>query len=314
MTTTCSAPGKIYLFGEHAVVYGKRAIASAINLRTTATVAESDQTTISSLLGTTGIDYMVHPYISRCLESLAVPAVSVRIDSEIPVGSGLGSSAAAVIATLGALNAEFRLMMDSATLAEVGHRIERDVQGAASPTDTAVSTMGGTMLITPGISSSRLRMLECDIVIGDTEEFSSTKELVGNVRILHEDYPGVMDSIFDTIDNLSGIGVPLIERGDYRAVGELMNIDHGLLDAIGVGSAKLSRLVYAARDAGAYGAKITGAGGGGCIVALVRGSGGGGGADAVASAINDAGGRAIITKASEGGVVRGSKLYKHIGE
>ncbi|MCK4459046.1 MAG: mevalonate kinase, partial [Methanosarcinales archaeon] len=114
--------------------------------------------------------------------------------------------------------------------------------------------------------------------------------------------PGVMDSIFDTIDHLSEIGVPLIERRDYRSVGELMNIDHGLLDAIGVGSAKLSRLVYAARDAGAYGAKITGAGGGGCIVALVSGSGVGGGADAVASAINDAGGRAIRTKASEDGV------------
>jgi mevalonate kinase len=167
-------------------------------------------------------------------------------------------------------------MMDSATLAEVGHRIERGVQGAASPTDTAVSTMGGTMLITPGVSSSRLRLIECGIVIGDTEEFSSTKELVGNVRILHEDYSGVMDSIFDIIDN----------------------IDHGLLDAIGVGSAKLSRLVYAARDAGAYGAKITGAGGGGCIVALTSDAT----ADAVASAINDAGGRAIMTKASEDGV------------
>jgi mevalonate kinase len=189
-------------------------------------------------------------------------------------------------------------MMDSATLAEVGHRIERDVQGSASPTDTTVSTMGGTMLITPGVSASRLRLIDCGIVIGDTEEFSSTKDLVGNVRILHEDYPGVMDSIFDTIDNLSEIGMPLIERGDYRSVGELMNVDHGLLDAIGVGSTKLSRLVYAARDAGAYGAKITGAGGGGCIVALTSDAA----ADAVASAINDAGGRAIITKASEGGV------------
>ena len=301
MTTTHSAPGKIYLFGEHAVVYGKRAIASAINLRTTATVAESARTTITSLLGTTGIDYTVHPYISRCIESLNVPAVSIKIDSEIPVGSGLGSSAAAVIATLGALNAEFDLGMTRTALAEAGHAIERDVQGAASPTDTFVSTMGGTIMITPGQSppvSAKLRLIDCDIVIGDTREFSSTKELVGNVGILHERYPAIMNPIFDTIECLSELGVPLIENGDYRAVGELMNINHGLLDAIGVGSAKLSRLVYAARDAGAWGAKITGAGGGGCIVALVRGAA----ADFVVQAIGDAGGHAITTSASEEGV------------
>jgi len=299
---TCTAPGKIYLFGEHAVVYGKRAIASAINLRTTVTVAESDQTTIASSLGTTGIDYIVHPYISRCVESLSVPAVSIKIDSEIPVGSGLGSSAAAVIATLGALNHEFELGMDKTALASAGHAIEREVQGAASPTDTFVSTMGGTVVITPGASqpvSAKLRLIDCNIVIGDTQEFSSTKELVGNVRILHERYPAVMNPIFDTIDSLAEIGVPSIEKGDYRSVGELMNIDHGLLDAIGVGSAKLSRLVYAARGAGAYGAKITGAGGGGCIVALADGAA----AAAVASAIEDAGGRATITEASEAGVL-----------
>ncbi|MCD6207631.1 MAG: mevalonate kinase [Methanosarcinales archaeon] len=299
---TCTAPGKIYLFGEHAVVYGKRAIASAINLRTTVTVAESDQTTIASSLGTTGIDYIVHPYISRCIESLSVPAVSIKIDSEIPVGSGLGSSAAAVIATLGALNHEFELGMDKTALARSGHAIEREVQGAASPTDTFVSTMGGTVVITPGASqpvSAKLRLIDCNIVIGDTQEFSSTKELVGNVRILHERYPAVMNPIFDTIDSLAEIGVPSIEKGDYRSVGELMNIDHGLLDAIGVGSAKLSRLVYAARGAGAYGAKITGAGGGGCTVALADGAA----AAAVASAIEDAGGRATITEASEAGVL-----------
>ncbi len=300
MTTTHSAPGKIYLFGEHAVVYGKRAIASAINLRTTATVRESNKTTITSLLGTTGIDYTVHPYISRCIESLGIPAVSIKIDSEIPVGSGLGSSAAAVIATLGALNAEFDLGMTRTAIAEVGHAIEREVQGAASPTDTFVSTMGGTTMITPEGSppvSAKLRLIDCDIVIGDTREFSSTKELVGNVRILHDRYPAIMNPIFDTIDRLSEIGVPLIERGDYRGVGELMNINHGLLDAIGVGSAKISALVYAARSAGAYGAKITGAGGGGCIVALAEGAA----ADAVVQAINDAGGHAIATSASEEG-------------
>ncbi|MEA1908431.1 MAG: mevalonate kinase [Euryarchaeota archaeon] len=298
MTTTHSAPGKIYLFGEHAVVYGKRAIASAINLRTTVAVREANQTKITSLLGTTGIDYTVHPYISRCIESLDVPAVSIKIDSEIPVGSGLGSSAAAVIATLGALNAKFDLGMTRTAIAATGHAIEREVQGAASPTDTFVSTMGGTIMIMPGASppvSAKLRLIDCDIMIGDTREFSSTKELVGNVGILHEHYPAIMNPIFDTIDCLSEIGVPLIEKGDYRAVGELMNVNHGLLDAIGVGSAKLSALVCAARDAGAWGAKITGAGGGGCIVALASD------AEAVTSAIENAGGNAIATSASEEG-------------
>ena len=302
MTTTYSAPGKIYLFGEHAVVYGKRAVASAINLRTAVTVREASQTRIISSLGTTGIDYMVHPYISRCIESLSVPAVSVMIDSDIPVGSGLGSSAAAVIATLGALNSEFGLGMTRAAIAEVGHAIEREVQGAASPTDTFVSTMGGTIMITPGgVSpvSAKLRLIDCDIVIGDTREFSSTKELVGNVGVLHERYPAVMNPIFDIIDSFAEVGVPLIEEGDYRGVGELMNINHGLLDAIGVGSAKLSALVYAARGAGAWGAKITGAGGGGCIVALADD------ADAVASAVSDVGGHAIVTSASEEGVFAG---------
>ena len=301
MTTTHSAPGKIYIFGEHAVVYGKRAIASAINLRTTATVKEANQTEITSSLGTTGIDYAVHPYISRCIESLSIPAVAIKINSEIPVGSGLGSSAAAVIATLGALNSEFDLGMTRTAIAEAGHAIERAVQGAASPTDTFVSTMGGTIMITPGASppvSAKLRLIDCGIVIGDTREFSSTKELVGNVRILHERYPAVMNPIFDTIDSLAEIGVPLIDKGDYRSVGELMNINHGLLDAIGVGSAKLSRLVYVARDAGAWGAKITGAGGGGCIVALAPAAA----ADSVVQAINDSGGRAIATSASEDGV------------
>lgn len=293
---TCSAPGKIYLFGEHAVVYGEPAIACAVELRTRVTAASSDTLTISSDLGTTGIDYEVHPYVSSAIEKLGRRNVSLKISSDIPVGSGLGSSAAVTIATLAAINLEFRLGHSSEEIARMGHEIEQKVQGAASPTDTFVSTFGGVVEIP---SRRRLSMLECGIVIGNTNKGATPKKtakLVKHVATLREEYPEVIDTIIKTIGSFSKQGEILVKNKDYLSLGKLMNVNHGLLDALGVGTAELSALVYAARGAGAYGAKITGAGGGGCMVALTDSP------DDVASAIEKAGGIAIISKFNSGGV------------
>ena len=293
---TCSAPGKIYLFGEHAVVYGEPAIACAVELRTRVTASISDKITISSDLGTTGLDHEIHPYVSSAIEKLGAKKVSLEISSDIPVGSGLGSSAAVTIATLSAINLEFKLGHSNDEIARMGHEIEQKVQGAASPTDTFVSTFGGVVEIP---SRRRLDLLYCGVVIGNTNKGATPKKtakLVKHVASLRQEYPEVIDPIIRMIGSFSKKGEILVKKKDYVSLGKLMNVNHGLLDALGVGTAELSALVYAARSAGAYGAKITGAGGGGCMVALTDSP------DKVASAIENAGGMAIISHFDPNGV------------
>lgn len=298
MTTTCSAPGKIYLFGEHAVVYGEPAIACAVELRTRVTAKSSDAITISSGIGMTGLDFEVHPYVSSAIEKLGSQNVSIEIISDIPVGSGLGSSAAVTVATLAAINIEFGLGYGSEELAGMGHEIEKEVQGAASPTDTFVSTFGGVVEIP---SRKRLDLLDCGIVIGNTNKGASPKKtakLVRKVAELKEEYPDMINPIIRAIGSFAKKGERLVLEKDYNSLGKLMNVNHGLLDALGVGTVELSSLVYAARNAGAYGAKLTGAGGGGCMFALTDSP------PEVAAAIEKAGGHAIITRFTPDGVMR----------
>lgn len=298
MTTTCSAPGKIYLFGEHAVVYGEPAIACAVELRTRVSAKKADAITISSGIGNTGLDFEVHPYVSLAIKKLDSPDVEIEITSDIPVGSGLGSSAAVTIATLAAINIEFGLGLEKKELARMGHEIEKEIQGAASPTDTFVSTFGGTVKIP---SRKRLELLGCGIVIGNTNKGASPKKtakLVKQVAQLKEEYPEMINPIIKTIGSFARQGETLVSRKDYTSLGKLMNVNHGLLDALGVCTLELSELVYAARNAGAYGAKLTGAGGGGCMVALTDSP------NKIASAIERAGGQAIITRFTSRGVIQ----------
>ncbi len=297
MTTTCSAPGKIYLFGEHAVVYGEPAIACAVELRTRVRATKSNAIEISSDIGKTALDFDVHPYVSSAIKKMGSPKVSIEITSDIPVGSGLGSSAAVTIATLVAINIEFGLGIEYDELARMGHEIEKEVQGAASPTDTFVSTFGGVVEIP---SRKRLELLDCGIVIGNTNKGASPKKtakLVQQVARLKEQYPDAINPIIKTIGSFARHGEALVSEKNYTALGKLMNVNHGLLDALGVCTMELSALVYAAREAGAYGAKLTGAGGGGCMVALSDSP------RKVAEAIERAGGQAIITSFTPKGVL-----------
>lgn len=298
MTTTCTAPGKIYLFGEHAVVYGEPAIACAVELRTRVHVTSSNDISITSDIGTTGIDFELHPYVSSAIQKLGSPNVSIEITSEIPVGSGLGSSAAVTVSTLEAINIECGLGYKKDTIAKMAHEIEKEVQGAASPTDTFVSTFGGVIVIP---SRKKLDILDCGIVIGNTNKGASPKKtakLVKQVAVLKAEYPDSIDPIIKIIGSFARHGEIMVMQKNYAALGKLMNVNHGLLDALGVCTMELSTLVYAARNAGAYGAKLTGAGGGGCMVALTDSP------EEVAGAIEKAGGSAIISSFTCDGVLQ----------
>lgn len=298
MTTTCTAPSKIYLFGEHAVVYGEPAIACAVELRTCVRVRRSNDISISSDIGTTGLDFELHPYVSSAVRKLGSPIVSIEITSEIPVGSGLGSSAAVTVATLEAINIEYGLSYNKTSIAKMAHEIEKEVQGAASPTDTFVSTFGGVVEIP---SRKKLDILDCGIVIGNTNKGASPKKtakLVKQVAQLKEEYPDSINPIIKTIGSFAGHGKTMVLLKNYSALGKLMNVNHGLLDALGVCTMELSALVYAARNAGAYGAKLTGAGGGGCMVAITDSP------EEVYAAIEKAGGTAIISGFTCDGVLQ----------
>lgn len=294
----CSAPGKIYLFGEHAVVYGKKAIACAIDIRTYVEVGIAEESVVTSVFGTAPLESPHYPYmrtaVNKIKEIEEINDVQIHVDSQIPVGTGLGSSAAVTIATLEALNIEFEIGIPREELARIGHSVELEVQGSASPTDTWMSTMGGTWQVP---DRRKLEPPSCAIVVGDTCIAGNTGQLVGGVRRLYDKY-SFMEQLIDTFDMVATEGARYLKSGDYQSLGELMNINQGLLDAVGVGHPSATKLIYAAREAGAWGAKITGAGGGGCIVAITDDP------VPVVEAIKDAGGNAYVTEISLEGVRR----------
>jgi len=205
------------------------------------------------------------PYIDSCFEEMGVIG-SVYINSQIPSSSGLGSSAAVTVATLSAINDEFSLHRTREEVANMAFEIEKKVQkGRASPTDTTVSTYGGIVLIRGG-SRRRLPPQNMHLVIGDSLVSHSTAKMVEQVGELKKKHPAIVDPVLDAIEGVSMSAIHHLSNP--RELGEYMNMNHALLEVLGVGHPQLSKIILAARSAGAFGAKITGAGGGGCMVAV----------------------------------------------
>jgi mevalonate kinase len=242
------------LFGEHAVVYGKPGIAMAIKPRVFVTVRDTKRPQRAK-----------SPYIDGCFEAMGVMG-SVYINSQIPSSSGLGSSAAVTVATLSAINDEFRMNRTREDIANMAFEIEKKVQkGRASPTDTTVSAYGGIVLISGG-SRRRLPPQNMQLVIGDSLVSHSTSRMVEQVAELKKNYPNIVDPVLDAIEGVSMSAIHHLSNP--RELGRYMNMNHALLEVLGVGHPQLAKMVLAARNAGAFGAKITGAGGGGSMVAL----------------------------------------------
>jgi mevalonate kinase len=259
-----SAPGKIILFGEHAVVYGKHALVSAINLRCHVEAKKSSSIRITSQLGTTSLDFDIHPYVSyairRFKEVKDIPGVEIKIKSEIPVGSGLGSSAAVTVATLKALDAEFGVDLSDEDLYELARLVELDVQGKASGTDPFISTFGGSWLIP---ERERVNVPYNLFVINLGQK--STAEMVSKVAELRERHREVIDRIFDAIDEITVEASKNVH--DRKMLEELISINQSLLRALGVSTPQIDRIISELEEKGIK-AKITGAGGGGCIFGI----------------------------------------------
>ncbi|MGB9726182.1 MAG: mevalonate kinase [Fervidicoccaceae archaeon] len=298
MKVMASAPGKVTLFGEHAVVYGHPALVVAIEKRVKA-IAESRNDDVIKIsardLRVPGIvisyignevvletDYgMVLPaiaYINKAIELTAKElgvkrGVNVEIKSEMPVGAGLGTSAAVAVSTIASYAAVNGYSLSREEIARLGWEVEKEVQGIASPMDTSITSLGGYLKIKYGSNSVERVPLkvegELPLIIGYVEREAKTKDMVAMVRERMQKYPEIYEGIMKMIGHVVERAEASLLRGELKELGFLMNLNHSLLDALGVSTRRLNELVHVARDSGAYGAKLTGAGGGGCVIALV---------------------------------------------
>jgi len=292
---TSSAPGKVYLFGEHAVVYGEPAVPCAIERRARVTVTrresglrvhaadltldgftveyDGDATDrpdvdVSDSLVQAGIGY-VNEALAQARDAAGVEDVGfdVTVESDIPLGAGIGSSAAVAVAAIDAASRELGIQLDRGEIADRAYRVEHEVQdGQASRADTFCSTMGGAARV-EGDDCATIDAPDLPFVIGYDGGAGDTGALVAGVRRLKDEYDFAADTV-SAIGDLVRRGERALVQGDVEEIGRLMNFNHGLLSALGVSSRSLDAMVWAARDADALGAKLTGAGGGGCIVAL----------------------------------------------
>lgn len=285
-----SAPGKIILFGEHFVVYGEPAVAMAIDKRAYALAEFRKDRRIyinSKTLGISGVFVgesfeekigghqarmklePIRKAVQRVL-NLAGRKVGVTIEvrSAIPVAVGLGSSAAVATAAATAVAKLLNANLSKEDVYRIAYEAERVVHGTPSGIDPTVSTYGGILLFKDKDFTPLKVKGDLPLVIGDTAIERSTGELVARVREMKAQYPLIVDPIVEAGGKISLQAVEALKTGSLQELGKLMDINQALLYAVGVSNELLERLIYAARKAGALGAKITGGGGGGCVIAL----------------------------------------------
>ncbi len=301
----CSAPGKVYLFGEHAVVYGEPAIACAIDKRvfTSIRLTEGSNIRVTSMNKRLNCNNQEFRYVCAAAKKIkdlceADFGAEIVIKSQLPPSQGLGSSAAVTVSTLVALSESLGMGLKNYEIAKIGHEVERYVQGTASPADTFVTSIGGVVLIA-GTKTLKIDFLSLPIVIGATGITRSTSDIIKMVATLKNKYPKIMGSILSSIGEVTRQGQRKLIEGDIVGIGELMDINQGLLESLRVSSLELNKLIYGARRAGAFGAKLTGAGSGGCMFAIAEGAHIG----QVAREIKIQGGRPIKASFSDMGII-----------
>ncbi len=343
-----SAPGKIILFGEHAVVYGRPALAVPVmqvhadagadgstdadaDKRTDgSTDAEADKRTDGSTDAeadkrtggsTDGTDWRSHVWVDApdiglfsSLASLhasqpphalaaaiegarvalglaALPPMRVRVTSSIPVASGLGSGAAVSVALIRAVAGAVGRTLSDAQVNEIAYMVEKLHHGTPSGIDNTVITYARPVYFVRGQPIETFTVgTPFTIVIGDTGISAPTRESVGDVRKLWEADKPRWEAVFDKVGEIVLQARQAIEQGDIAALGPLMDANHALLQEMTVSCPELDRLVKAARAAGGLGAKLSGGGRGGNMIALVTPET----AESVAVALYRAGAKRVI--------------------
>ena len=322
MGIVASAPAKVILFGEHFVVYGEPAIVLAIDRRAYATVDRSEDKLVHVRSANLNLKGYFEDGVFRVEQGdmreaklrfepvkLAVEKVlathksdiglDIEINSTVPVAAGLGSSAAVVVAVTAAVGALLNVKMSKEDIFRVGLEAEKLVHGTPSGVDPAIATFGGALLFQTDTGFKALEVKsDIPLVVGDTGVERSTRVQVEKVRKLIDNYPQIAEPIKKAAREIVLRAIDALKTNDLKTLGDLMNINHALLYGVGVSDESLEWLINAAKKSGALGAKLTGAGGGGCMIALAENDK----LEGVLQGIMRAGGRPFKARKTDEGV------------
>ncbi len=303
-----SAPGKVILCGEHAVVYGHPAIALPVfGVQSRCVVLAKPGTSAGEVLikdpavGLHGSlaalppDHPLRRTVILTLSALSVdhlPACEIQIHSSVPIGGGLGSSASVTVAVTRAVAAFVGHPLDDETVNEIAFEVEKLHHKTPSGIDNSVITYAKPVFFR---KDAPLQWLEITsslfFLIANSGVKGSTGKAVLQVRENWQSAPAKYESLFNDIGRISNEMKIAFQAGSIEELGKLMTANHASLQQLGVSTPKLDSLVNAALEAGAYGAKLTGGGLGGNMIALVSPEK----EQSIASALTANGAVAIIT-------------------
>ena len=296
------ACGKAILCGEHAVVYGRPAIGvplrqifaeAQVREGTGVTIVAEDLDqawTLDELPSTHPISHIVRATLQQFGEGIA-PGFLLTIRSTIPIARGLGSGTAVSTAIVRALAGFYGASLTAAQISSLVFETEKLYHGTPSGVDNTIIAYEQPVYFIKGQTPQRLKVARpFRLIVADTGVPSETKIAVGDVRAAWQSDPARYEKIFDAIASIVEEARKAVEYGWLDKLGPLMDANQEHLRALNVSSPELERLITAAKRGGAEGAKLSGGGRGGCMIALVAE----GHQQAVSSALKDAGAQAVL--------------------
>ncbi|NHJ84101.1 MAG: mevalonate kinase [Asgard group archaeon] len=278
MIIISSAPGKLILMGEHASSRGKPALVFAVNKRLFCTLKTTKQHKI--LLTSKNFNVIREEYPSTKLDivsstisaffekvSYSIKPFELEIESEIT--PGFGSSAAVIVSVLGVLNEYFQSNLSMLELLKLGIEINQTIKGYGSGLDIATAVLGGLIKYQTDKKPITLPIQGLNFIVGNTGIKAPSGPIVAEVRDFEAKNQLEANRIFNRIRDIVSFAEDAILSSDYIKLGLLMNENHTLLQELNVSSPLLDEMVSSAKLAGAYGAKLSGAGRGDNMLALV---------------------------------------------
>lgn len=307
-TIVVSAPGKLMLLGDHAVVHHRPCLVTAVGQRMKATVTlldieefhlEAPDVSVTKYKksmnglgsgdipkGAKFVEYAVRNFAQRH----PIKGVRIETTSEFSSQFGFGSSSASTVCVLKALSEITGQKVDNKSLFDLAYKTVIDIQGVGSGFDTAAAIYGGVLyFVGGGQTIEPVSVKSLPLIVGYSGTKADTPALVKALNAKMEERPSIYPPLFDVSTAVVEEGKRALMNGDLQIFGEMMNVNEGLLSAYGVEIKKLAAMIHSAREAGAYGAKLSGAGGGDCMIAIAPKDK----SQAVKDAITHAGGQII---------------------